>query len=87
MHSTRFFFRDEALEVKDQIIPKDFQMGESSEQVNSCEWCGLDASGFGSVTFDNGVEVLEFCCNECMENWEERDFDRRAERAYERSLQ
>ena len=62
-------------------------MSESSEQVSSCEWCGKPANVFGSITFDNGVEVLEFCSNECLENHEEREFDRKAERAYERSLQ
>jgi hypothetical protein len=71
--------------VKDQTFFGGAEVADSSEQVNDCEYCHGRIET--PVEFDNGVEHLDFCSNECMEDWQERDFDRRAERAHERSMQ
>jgi len=52
-----------------------------------CQWCANPARVEGHVTLDADTGELEFCSNECLEDYEERENDRRIERAYERSCQ
>ena len=52
-----------------------------------CEWCRRTINPLKFVTFDDGIEDLEFCDDDCLANYEEREHDRRVEREEERRRQ
>jgi len=52
-----------------------------------CEWCRRPINQLNYVVFDDGIEDIEFCGNDCMENYQEREHDRRIEREEERRRQ
>ncbi len=56
-------------------------------EERDCEYCGKPINPLNFLTLDGAAEDLEFCGNECLEDYQEREHDRATERAHERASQ